>query len=91
MQRFEYLVVVTSSGGVVAVNGKPTGSTTTQRASLIDKVLIQAKDLEVFSPERARKIWDYLNERGDEGWELVAIAGGTSGGEYVYTLKRSIT
>ena len=91
MQRFEYLVVDTVGGGVLAVNGKPVrGSTTTLKAPIVDKLLIGAKDHEVFSPERAPKIWEYLNQLGGEGWELVGVAGGPSGGVYLYTLKRPL-
>lgn len=89
MQRFEYLVVETLSGGIIAVNGKPVGSTTKLKASPIDK-MVGIKDRDVFSPEHSRKIWDYLNERGGEGWELVGVAGGPSGGVYLYTLKRPL-
>lgn len=35
-------------------------------------------------------IWDYLNARGAEGWELVSVTAWQSGGRFTYTLKRPL-
>lgn len=36
-------------------------------------------------------IWDYLNECGAEGWELVAVTAWQSGARFTYTLKRPLS
>ena len=38
-------------------------------------------------------IWDYLNVRGSEGWELVAVAvtARQAGDSFTYTLKRPLS
>lgn len=84
MQRFEYLVVDTDSGGIKAIKGEQVRGGI-HKADVLDRV-IGIKD--AFSPERAPKIWDYLNKWGNEGWELVAVAG--MGVTYLYTLKRPL-
>ncbi len=36
-------------------------------------------------------IWDFLNRRGSEGWEVVTVSTGQSSNSPIYTLKRLIS
>lgn len=42
-----------------------------------------------FTSNKGESIWDYLNLRGSEGWEVVATA--TFQNSFTYTLKRLIS
>ncbi len=51
----------------------------------LDTIFFQVDETKIFFPAPSTKIWDYLNERGREGWELVETTGETP---CVYILRK---
>jgi hypothetical protein len=79
--RFEYLCCQVQASKVTYVNGTWAGGTWGDPAKDQERML-----------DSCPAIWTFLNERGEEGWELVAAYDVTASGGHTYerfVLKRS--
>ncbi|MFH2006752.1 MAG: hypothetical protein ABI333_09220 [bacterium] len=63
MKQYEYRVCQTQGAAVTFVNGEWQGAGTPEDAATSNDPLAECPLL-----------WDYLNEAGHDGWELVATA-----------------